>query len=172
MDLVFIQPWTSNIDAMWEEPSFARYLQRLATFSRLLCFDKRGTGVSDPVPLPALPTMEQWMDDVRIVMEAARSERAALLGHADGGQMAILFPATPPQRHTWSVRRRLSWATAPPGWFETSITPGGILPTGCRRSSSWPKSSGELVALWTWSHPALPATSGSGAGTPALSGWP
>ncbi len=98
MDLVFIQPWTSNIDAMWEEPSVVRFLQRLATFSRLVCFDKRGTGVSDPVPLAALPTLEQWMDDVRIVMEAARSERAALLGHGDGGQMAMLFAATYPER--------------------------------------------------------------------------
>src|SRR5262245_35558555 len=83
---------------MWEEPSVARFLQRLATFSRLLCFDKRGTGVSDPVPLAALPTLEQWMDDVRAVMEAARSERATLLGHGDGGQMAMLFAATYPDR--------------------------------------------------------------------------
>ena len=98
LDLVFIPEWTSNIDAMWEEPSVARFFQRLATFSRLLCFDKRGTGVSDPVPLPALPTLEQWMDDVRIVMEAARSERAGLLGHGDGGQMAMLFAATHPER--------------------------------------------------------------------------
>src|SRR5262249_50142194 len=98
MDLVFIQPWTSNIDAMWEEPSVARFLQRLATFSRLLCFDKRGTGASDPVPLAALPTLEQWMDDVRLVMDAANSKRAALFGQSLGGQMAMLFAATYPER--------------------------------------------------------------------------
>jgi class 3 adenylate cyclase len=73
-------------------------LRRLATFSRLLCFDKRGTGVSDPVPLAALPTLEQWIDDVRTVMDAAGSQRAALLGHAEGGQMGMLFAATYPER--------------------------------------------------------------------------
>jgi class 3 adenylate cyclase len=98
LDLVFVPSWVSNVDVMWEEPSLARFLGRLSTFSRLLCFDKRGTGVSDPVPLAALPTLEQWMDDVRIVMEAARSESAALLGQGDGGQMAMLFAATYPER--------------------------------------------------------------------------
>ena len=69
---------------------------RLASFSRLICFDKRGTGVSDPLPLAALPTLEQWSDDVRSVMQAAGSERAALFGHSQGGQMALLFAATWP----------------------------------------------------------------------------
>ena len=81
LDLVFIPWWVSNVDAMWEEPSIASFLHRLSTFSRLLCFDKRGTGVSDPVPLAALPTLEQWSDDVRSVMQAVGSKRAALLGH-------------------------------------------------------------------------------------------
>ncbi len=95
-DLVFIPWWATNIDAMWEEPTIAHFLNRLATFSRLLCFDKRGAGVSDPVPLAALPTLEQWSDDVRTVMGAAGSTRAALLGHSHGGQMAMLFAATYP----------------------------------------------------------------------------
>jgi pimeloyl-ACP methyl ester carboxylesterase len=81
---------------MWEEPSIARFLSRLAAFSRLICFDKRGTGVSDPLPLAALPTLEQWTDDVRTVMAAVGSERAALFGHSQGGQMALLFAATWP----------------------------------------------------------------------------
>jgi class 3 adenylate cyclase len=98
LDLVFIFYWASNVDAMWEEPSLARFLRRLATFSRLLCFDKRGSGVSDPVPLAAVPTLEQWTDDVRTVMDAVGSKRATLLGHADGGQMAMLFAATYPER--------------------------------------------------------------------------
>jgi pimeloyl-ACP methyl ester carboxylesterase len=97
-DLVFVPNWGSNVDVMWEEPSLARFLRRLATFSRLLCFDKRGTGVSDPVPLAALPTLEEWMEDVRSVMDAVGSERTALLGDAEGGQMAMLFAATYPQR--------------------------------------------------------------------------
>ena len=98
LDLVFIPSWASNVEVMWEEPSIARFFPRLSTFSRVLCFDKRGTGVSDPVPLAALPTLEQWMDDVRTVMEAAGSKRAALLGTHEGGQMAILFAATYPER--------------------------------------------------------------------------
>jgi pimeloyl-ACP methyl ester carboxylesterase len=98
IDLVFIPWWGTNVEIMWEEPSIARFLQRLASFSRLICFDKRGTGISDPVPLAALPTLEQWTDDVDTVMRAAGSERAALLGHAHGGQMALLFAATHPAR--------------------------------------------------------------------------
>jgi len=98
LGLVFIPSWLSNVDAMWEEPSLARFLHRLGTFSRLLCFDKRGSGVSDPVSLTALPTLEEWMEDVRAVMDAARLERAALLGIAEGGPMAMLFAATYPER--------------------------------------------------------------------------
>ncbi len=97
-DVVFIPNWVTNVDAMWEEPTLARFLRRLGTFSRLLCFDKRGTGVSDPVPIAALPTLEQWNDDVRAVMDAVGSQRAALVGIAEGGPMAILFAATYPER--------------------------------------------------------------------------
>jgi class 3 adenylate cyclase len=96
LDLVFIPWWATNVDVMWEEPAIARFLRRLATFSRLICFDKRGTGVSDALPLAALPTLEQWTDDVRTVMNAVGSARAALFGHSQGGQMAILFAATYP----------------------------------------------------------------------------
>jgi class 3 adenylate cyclase len=98
LDLVFIPNWLSNVEVMWEEPSLARFLHRLGTFSRLLCFDKRGSGVSDPVPLAALPTLEEWMEDVRAVMNAAHVQRAALLGSAEGGPLAMLFAATYPER--------------------------------------------------------------------------
>ena len=98
LDLVFIPAWASNVEMMWEEPAFARFLHRLSSFSRLLCFDKRGSGLSDAVPLAALPTLEQWMDDVCAVMDAAGVKRAALLGTHEGGQMAMLFAATYPER--------------------------------------------------------------------------
>ncbi len=97
LDLVFIPSWLSNLEVMWEEPSLARFLHRLATFSRLLCFDKRGSGVSDPV-LATPPTLERWMEDVRVVMDAAHSERAVLVGCAEGCPMAMLFAATYPER--------------------------------------------------------------------------
>ena len=99
-DLVYVPGWVSNIELMWEEPGLARFLQRLASFSRLILFDKRGTGLSDPVPTDGLPTLEERMDDVRAVMDAVGSERAALLGHSEGGNMCVLFTATYPERTT------------------------------------------------------------------------
>jgi pimeloyl-ACP methyl ester carboxylesterase/DNA-binding winged helix-turn-helix (wHTH) protein/class 3 adenylate cyclase len=95
-DLVFVMGWVSHLEYFWKEPSFARFLKRLASFSRLVLFDKRGTGLSDRVT--ALPTLEQRMDDVRAVMEAVGSERAALLGVSEGGPMCSLFAATYPEK--------------------------------------------------------------------------
>jgi len=95
-DLVFVPGWVSNIELMWEFPSSARFLQRLASFSRLILFDKRGTGLSDRVG--DLPNLETRMDDVRAVMDAMRSTRAALLGYSEGGPMCALFSATYPER--------------------------------------------------------------------------
>ncbi len=97
-DLVYVPGFVSNIELMWEEPGYARFLERLASFSRLILFDKRGTGLSDPVATEDLPTLELRMDDVRAVMDAVGSERAALLGHSEGGNMCVLFAATHPQR--------------------------------------------------------------------------
>jgi pimeloyl-ACP methyl ester carboxylesterase/class 3 adenylate cyclase len=99
-DLVFVMGWVSNVDEFWTEPSFARFLTRLASFSRLIVFDKRGTGLSDRVNESALPTLEQRMDDVRAVMDAVGSQRAALLGISEGGAMCALFAATYPERTT------------------------------------------------------------------------
>ena len=76
----------------------ARVFDRLASFSRLILFDKRGTGLSDRVPTDQLPCLETRMDDVRAVMDAAGSERAALFGASEGGSMCILFAATYPER--------------------------------------------------------------------------
>jgi pimeloyl-ACP methyl ester carboxylesterase len=109
-DLILIPGWFSNIEVMWEEPSLARFLERLASFSRLICLDLRGSGISDPVPLNALPTLEQWMDDVSLVMDAAGSRRAALLGWDTGGAFSLLFAATYPERTTHLVLVD-SWAS-------------------------------------------------------------
>ena len=98
LTLVFVQGWVSNIEWAWQEPSLARFLRRLASFSRLILFDKRGTGLSDRVAIDDLPTMEQRMDDVRVVMDAAEVERAALLSVSEGGPMCILFATTYPHR--------------------------------------------------------------------------
>jgi pimeloyl-ACP methyl ester carboxylesterase/DNA-binding winged helix-turn-helix (wHTH) protein len=98
IDLIFVMGWVSHLEYFWNEPSFARFLNRLASMARLILFDKRGTGLSDAVPVTELPTLEQRLDDVRAVMEAVGSERAVLLGVSEGGPMCSLFAATYPER--------------------------------------------------------------------------
>lgn len=95
-DLVVVPGWVSNIELFWEEPTVARFFTRLASFSRLIVFDKRGTGLSDRVS--DMPNLETRMDDVRAVMDAVGSERAALCGYSEGGPMCALFAATYPAR--------------------------------------------------------------------------
>lgn len=95
-DLVHAPGWVSHLDYAWEEPAIARFYRGLASFSRLILFDKRGTGLSDRVSY--FPTLEQRMDDVRAVLDAVGSERAALFGASEGGSMSILFAATYPER--------------------------------------------------------------------------
>ena len=96
IDLVFVMGWVSHLDYFWTEPSFARFLRRLASFSRLILFDKRGTGLSDRVG--ELPTLEQRMDDVRAVLDAVGSRQAALLGVSEGGPLCALYATTYPER--------------------------------------------------------------------------
>ncbi len=123
LDLVYVSGWVSHLEAGWEQPLFARFLSRLASFSRLIIFDKRGTGLSDRTA--DLPTLEQRMDDVRAVMDAVGSEHAALLGVSEGAPMCALFAATYPERtvallmfggyarrlwapdHPWGVKREV-----------------------------------------------------------------
>jgi pimeloyl-ACP methyl ester carboxylesterase len=98
-DLLHIPGFVSNVELAWEEPTCAHFLERLASFSRLILFDKRGTGMSDRVPADELPTLEERMDDVRAVLEAVGAERVALLSNSEGGNLATLFAATHPE-HT------------------------------------------------------------------------
>lgn len=98
LDLILVPGFVSHLELDWETPKNIHFLTRLASFSRLIRFDKRGTGLSDRVPVAELPTLEQRMDDVRAVMDAVGSERAALFGVSEGGPMAALFAATYPAR--------------------------------------------------------------------------
>lgn len=102
IDLVFVMGWVSHIEMFWQEPMVARFLRQLASFSRLILFDKRGTGLSDAVPISQLPTLEERMDDVRAVMHAAGSTRAVVMGVSEGGTMSSLFAATHPE-HTAGI---------------------------------------------------------------------
>ena len=97
-DLLYVPGWISNIELMWDDPAQAHILDRLSSFARLILFDKRGTGLSDPVPLDRLPTLEERMDDVRAVIDAAGSERPAIFSFSEGGNMSVLFAATYPGR--------------------------------------------------------------------------
>jgi class 3 adenylate cyclase len=114
IDLVFVMGWTSNVEALWEEPSLARFFSRLASFSRLIIFDKRGVGLSDRVSEKDFPTFETRMDDIRAVMDAGSSERALVFGVSEGGPLSLLFAATYPQRVlglvVYGTAARFAWA--------------------------------------------------------------
>jgi class 3 adenylate cyclase len=98
MDLVFVSDWFSHLEAEWDDPLSERFLRRLASFSRLVLFDKRGTGLSDPVALDHLPTAEEWMEDLRIVLDAIGSRSTALVCSGAGAILGTLFAATYPER--------------------------------------------------------------------------
>ncbi len=120
IDLIYVPGFTSHIGYAWEFPPLARFLKGLASFSRLIWFDKRGTGLSDRVEVASL---EQRMDDVRAVMEAAGSERATLFGDSEGGPMCALFAATYPERTTalvmYATFARRLWTSDYP-WAPTT----------------------------------------------------
>ncbi len=116
LDLVYVPAFISNLELQWEDPAQTRYLERLSSFSRLIMFDKRGTGLSDRL---AVATLEEQMDDVRAVMDAAACERAAVFGGSEGGALALLFAATYPERVSalvlYGAYPRMAWAPDYPG---------------------------------------------------------
>lgn len=128
IDLVVVPGWISCIDVFWENPAFTRFLQRLGSFARVILFDKRGTGLSDRVT--DSPTLEERMDDVRAVMDAAGSKRAALLGYSEGGPMCMLFAVTYPERTEALIMigsyPRSAWAADFP-WARTPAQQGQLV---------------------------------------------
>jgi len=171
LDLVFVPGFMSNLDVQWEDPGFTHLLNRLSTFTRLILLDKRGTGLSDRVDNHHLPTLETRMDDVRAVMDAVGSGRAALLGASEGGPMSVLFAATYPQRtralvlygayahfHTWVMARdalesfihgiETSWGTgASAPLFAPNQSKDGRFPAWWGRFERLSASPGAAVAL-------------------------
>jgi class 3 adenylate cyclase/pimeloyl-ACP methyl ester carboxylesterase len=97
-DLIFVSDWLIHVEAMWDIRPFARFLERLAALGRLIVFDMLGSGLSDPTPPGSGRTLEDWMGDMRAVLDAAESERVALLSFDSAGVMATLFAATYPER--------------------------------------------------------------------------
>jgi len=112
LDLVWIPPWISQVEYLWAEESLSRVMDRFKTFTRLITFDRRGSGLSDP--LAGAPTLEEQMDDVIAVMDAAGSNRAAIAGTLEGGPMAAMFAATHPDRVSalvlYATFARATWA--------------------------------------------------------------
>ncbi len=98
VDLVYVPGWVSNVELIWDDPLLSRFFRRLGSFARVITFDKRGTGLSDPVAVDNLPDLETRMDDLRAVMDASGSESATIFGHSEGGALSILFAATHPRR--------------------------------------------------------------------------
>ncbi|MFN2472219.1 MAG: adenylate/guanylate cyclase domain-containing protein [Gaiellaceae bacterium] len=149
IDLVYVGGFVTHLELLWEEPLAARYLNRLAGFSRLILFDKRGTGLSDPVSVAALPDLERRMDDVRAVMDAAGSQRAASLGYSESGPMCLLFAATYPERTTalvlWaSYPRAIKDADFPDGW----LPPDQVDAVADELERQWREGTFDLVDDW------------------------
>lgn len=121
VDLVYVPGWISDVEAAWDEPHLANFLRRLGSFCRVVMFDKRGTGLSDRDV--GYPTLEQRMDDVRAVMDAAGAERAVIFGSSEGGCMSCLFAATYPERTLalvlFGVFAKRSWSPDYP-WAPTA----------------------------------------------------
>ena len=112
IDIVWVPPWISHVEYLWAEPSLERFAKRIMQFARMITFDRRGSGLSDP--FFGAPTLEEQMDDVLAVMDAAGSERAAICGTLEGGPMAALFAATHPDRTDalvlYATFARATWA--------------------------------------------------------------
>ena len=158
-DVVAMTELCSHVEHCWEEPTLARQLRRLASFGRLILFDKRGTGLSDPVPLDRLPTLEQRARDLDAVLEAVGSTSAVLVGFSEGGVDAMFFAATRPSR----VSSLVLYGTWPRFYADDSY------PTGWERATVQPMLD---AALTTWGQGALlPVIAPSAAGDARQRSW-
>jgi class 3 adenylate cyclase len=118
IDLVVVPGWFSHVDMLWGDPGWVTFVGELASFARVILYDKRGTGLSDPVD--GVPTLESRADDLRAVLDAAGSDRAALFGFSEGGPISVLFAASHPQR----VRALILYGTYASGSIEDDGSPG------------------------------------------------
>jgi pimeloyl-ACP methyl ester carboxylesterase len=156
-DLVLVPGFVSHVEVAWEQPRLARFLGRLAAFSRLIMFDKRGTGMSDPVADP--PTVDERMDDIRAVMDAAGSQRATVFGVSEGGTLSLLFAHAHPRRAAALIMYG-SWARRLPGPdYPYGRTAEQMEATLAGMSSAWDTANGGTAAT-----PARTTTNATGPG--------
>ncbi|MFL5829973.1 MAG: adenylate/guanylate cyclase domain-containing protein [Solirubrobacteraceae bacterium] len=156
VDLVFVSGVVSNIALFWSDPAATAMFRRLASFSRLVLFDKPGTGLSDPVAGP--PSLEQRLEDVRVVMDAAGLERAAIMGYSEGSQPTLMFAATYPERCEALVLLEggAKWTTEPD--YLAEITPKVERMWELQFESTEVWGDGKLFSLWAPSLDSVPAT--------------
>ena len=154
IDLAIVPGWLSHLDLMWMDPGYRRFLQQLASFSRVISFDKRGTGCSDPIGHS--PTLEERMADLKAVLDAVGSERAALFGLSEGGPMSILFGATYPDR----TAALLLYGTLPTGAYDPELPGSTELRSALQRVQTSIERWGEGLTI-DWAAPSLAHNEGA-----------
>ena len=149
LDLVFVPGFVSHVELIWEEPEAARLLRRLASFSRVVVFDKRGQGLSDRTGRP--PTLEESMDDLKAVMDAAGCERPAIFGISEGGPMCALFAATYPDRVSSLVLYGTYARVLESPDFPEGVPVQALDDFSERVKREWGAAQGTLTVLTPWS---------------------
>lgn len=147
-DLTFTFGYLSHLDYRWEDRDFARFVRRLSGFSRVIMFDRRGVGASDPLPDAGMPSWEEWIEDISAVLDAVGSERTAILASADAGPVAMLYAATYPDRVTSLVLTNTAAKIT-----QSSDYPFGVLPEqrelmGPLIEERWGKPDGALASIF------------------------
>jgi class 3 adenylate cyclase len=146
LDIVLVESWVNHVEAFWEIPELARQRRRLAALGRLIIFDRRGTGMSDPVPLDRLPDLETQVADIGAVMDAAGSTQAAILGFAEGGPLAILLAASLPQRCRALVLFNTAARLTSASDYEWGAPEAMLLDVVDRQAESWAAGDGDHLA--------------------------
>ena len=165
IDLVWIPPWISQVEYLWAEPTLAAVMQRLTQFARVITFDRRGSGLSDP--FFGAPTLEEQMDDVCAVLDAAGSEHAAIAGTLEGGPMAALFAATYPER----TDALIMYATFARATWDPDYDWAWSVEERDARMASWSSTGARGAWPWEW-HPAVRTIPNSWSGRGAWSALP
>jgi len=163
-ELVWVPGWVSQLDLYWEEPSLARFLRRLASFARLIVFDRRGLGLSDRVRPGQVPTLEERIDDIRAVFDDLGVERAAVLGQGYGTPIALLFAATYPERTSSLVL----YCPSAKGGLRTDDYPWGMTPA---EQETWREHSTRLWGTAEFAAEWLERLAPSAAGDPRAVEW-
>jgi DNA-binding winged helix-turn-helix (wHTH) protein len=143
VDLVFVMGWVSHLEYFWTEPRFARFLRRLASFSRVILFDKRGTGLSDRVPVDQLPAIEQRMQHLHAVMQATGSERAVICGVSEGGCMSAGFRGNVSRANTCAGHGRQLCPAPPCARLPVGPRPGNPRAVPARNPGTLGRSGGD-----------------------------